>query len=183
MLQIQLVTDCEGPLALNDLAFELCREFLPPLGDRFFTPASRYDDYLAEIAKPPGSPGRRPLKLILPFLKARGPELPRLPGVLRREPAADARRGEETYRFLHRFGFPIFETSTSYRQFAEAVGVGLGFDPEHIWGAALDLDRYPLGPAETAELRRLEEEILGAPAWVLPPTPPRPWSWAPMRCW
>ncbi len=76
---------------------------------------------------------------------------------------------EEAYRFLHGFGFPIFEISTSYRQFAEAVGVRLGFDPEHIWGTALDLDRYTLGSGETAELRGLEEEILGTPAIELPP--------------
>ena len=36
MLQIQLDIDCEGPLALNDNAFELCREFIKPHGDRCF---------------------------------------------------------------------------------------------------------------------------------------------------
>ena len=51
MLQIQLYTDCEGPLALNDNAFELCREFLQPHGDPFFTQVSRYDDYLADLQK------------------------------------------------------------------------------------------------------------------------------------
>ncbi len=72
MLQIQLVTGCEGPLALNDIAFELCREFLPPWGDRFFTQLRRYGDYLAEIAKPPEYQAGDLLKLIGPFLKARG---------------------------------------------------------------------------------------------------------------
>src|SRR5208337_429476 len=167
MLQIQLDTGCEGPLALNDHVFELCREFLPPLGDRFFTQLSRYGDYLADIAKPPEYQAGDTLKLIGPFLKARG-----LSNAAIREFSAGnlglMPGAEETYRFLHGFGFPIFEISTSYRQFAEAVGVRLGFDPEHILGTALDLDGYTLGSGETAELRGLEEEILGIPAIELP---------------
>ena len=54
MPNLQLDTACEGPLALNDNAFELCREFIKPQGDRFFQQVSRYDDYLAEVAKRPG---------------------------------------------------------------------------------------------------------------------------------
>ncbi len=72
MPNVQLDTDCEGPLALNDNAFELCREFIKPQGDRFFQQVSRYDDYLAEVAKKPGYKGGNTLKLILPFLKAHG---------------------------------------------------------------------------------------------------------------
>ena len=44
MPNLQLDTSCEGPLALNDNAFELCREFIKPQGDRFFQQVSRYDD-------------------------------------------------------------------------------------------------------------------------------------------
>ena len=151
MLQIQLDTGCEGPLALNDHAFELCREFLPPFGDRFFTQLSRYGDYLADIAKPPEYQAGDTLKLILPFLKARG-----LGNAALREFSAKNLRlmpgAEEAYRFLHGFGFPIFAVSTGYRQFAEALGERLGFDPVHIFGAALDLDRCPLGPGARGSL-------------------------------
>ena len=35
MPRVQLDTDCEGPLALNDNAFELCRDFLRPGGPLF----------------------------------------------------------------------------------------------------------------------------------------------------
>ena len=51
MLRVQLDTGCEGPLALNDNAFELCRDFIKPQGDRFFQQVRRYDDYLAAVAK------------------------------------------------------------------------------------------------------------------------------------
>ena len=50
MGNVQLDTACEGPLALNDNIFELCREFIKPHGDRLFRQVSRYDHYLAEVA-------------------------------------------------------------------------------------------------------------------------------------
>jgi predicted HAD superfamily phosphohydrolase len=49
----QLNLDCEGPLTLNDNAFELCEAFIPE-GDKLFTLVSKYDDYLADIEKRPG---------------------------------------------------------------------------------------------------------------------------------
>ncbi len=168
MLQIQLNTDCEGPLALNDHAFEVCREFIKPHGDRFFSQVSRYGDYLADIARQPEYQAGDILKLILPFLKAHG-----VSNAMIRDFSSQNLRlvagAEEAYRFLHGFKFPIFEISTNYRQFAEAVGARLGFDAAHIFGTELDLDRYELAPAEAEELRRLEAEILAVPAVELPP--------------
>ncbi|MCL4504256.1 MAG: hypothetical protein M1438_20720 [Deltaproteobacteria bacterium] len=167
MLQIQLNTDCEGPLALNDNAFELCREFIKPHGDRFFIQVNRYDEYLADIAKKPGYQASDTLKRILPFLKAHG-----LTNALLRDFSSRSIRlvpgAEEAYRFLHGFKFPIFEISTSYRQFAEAVGTKLGFDAAHIFCTDLDLDHYRLTPAEAEELKRLEEEILATAALEWP---------------
>jgi energy-converting hydrogenase A subunit R len=167
MLQIQLDIDCEGPLALNDNAFELCREFIKPHGDRFFSQVSRYGDYLAAIAKKPEYQAGDTLKLILPFLKAHG-----VTNAMSRDFSTQNIRllsgAAEAYQFLHRFGFPICAISTAYRPFAEAVGSRLGFDSEHVLGTELDLDRYQLSPAEAEELRRLEEEIVAAPAIELP---------------
>ncbi len=168
MPKLQIDTDCEGPLALNDNAFELCREFIKPHGDRFFKQVSRYDDYLADIVKKPGYKAGDTLKLILPFLKAQGltnaqikdyslQTIMLVPGVA------------ATYQFLHRGKLPIFEISTSYRQFAEAVGLQLGFDAGHIFCTELDLDRYHLDPGEAAELQRLQAEIVAAPEIELDP--------------
>ncbi len=114
-----------GPLALNDNAFELCREFIKPQGDRFFQQVSRYDDYLAEVAKRPGYKSGDTLKLILPFLKAHGLTNARIEAYSRKNvtlvPGA-----EGAFKFLHSRDFPIFEISTSYRPFAEAVGPEAG---------------------------------------------------------
>jgi len=168
MLRMQLNTGCEGPLALNDNAFEMCRDFLKPQGDRFFQQVSRYDDYLAEVAKKPGYKAGDTLKLILPFLKAQGltnaQVLDYSQKTVKLMPGA-----EDAFKFLHRRNFPLFEISTSYRQFAEAVGLRLGFDRDHIVCTELDLDRYELSAAEAKELQLLYWEIVAAQEIDMPP--------------
>jgi energy-converting hydrogenase A subunit R len=167
MPQIQLITSCEGPLALNDQAFELCREFIKPHGGRFFTQVSRYADYLADVAKKPDYQAGDALKLILPFFKAAGLTNAQIQEyslkTMKLMPGAEA-----AYRFLHGRKFPIFAISTSYRQFAEAVGAKLGFAADHIFSTELNLDQYRLSPGEGEELERLQQEILAAPEITIP---------------
>ena len=168
MPNLQLDIDCEGPLALNDHTFELCREFIKPQGDRFFQQVNRYGDYLAGVAQRPGYKSGDILKLILPFLKAHGLTNARIEAYSQKNvtlmPGA-----EGAFKFLHSRDFPIFEISTSYRPFAEAVGLRLGFKKERIFSTELDLDRYILLAAEAEELKRLQGEIVAAPAIELPP--------------
>ncbi|MEW6388249.1 MAG: HAD family hydrolase [Thermodesulfobacteriota bacterium] len=168
MRALQLVTDCEGPLVLNDHAFELCRDFLKPDGARFFRQVSRYDDYLANLVKKPDYRAGDILKRILPFLKAFGLSNAKMLDyslkTIQLMPGAAA-----AYKFLHKQGFPIFALSTGYRQFAEAVGSKLGFAKDRIFSTDLDLDGYSLAKGEAEELRRLKEEIAAAPEMELPP--------------
>ena len=168
MPNLQLDIDCEGPLALNDNAFELCREFIQPQGDRFFQQVSRYDHYLVEVANRPGYQSGDILKLMLPFLKAHSLSNAQIEAYSRKNvrlvPGA-----EGAFKFLHSRDFPIFEISTSYRPFAEAVGLKLGFKKERIFSTELDLDRYSLSAAEAEELMRLQDEIAATPAIELPP--------------
>ena len=168
MHSIQLDTDCEGPLALNDNAFELCRDFLPPDGARFFTQVCRYDDFLADFAQRPGHQAGDALKLILPFLKAAGLTTEKM-AKYSQEHIALVPKVEDAYRFLHSLNFPLFEISASYRQFAEAVGARLGFAPERIYCTEIDLDSYQLSETESGELQRLLAEIVAAPPIELPP--------------
>jgi energy-converting hydrogenase A subunit R len=163
MYNVQLNTNCEGLLALNDNAFELCRDFIKPLGDRFFQQVNRYDDYLADVAKKPGHQPGNTLKFILPFLKAHGltnAQIERYSQkTLQLMPGAEA-----AFPFLHSRNIPLFEISSGYRQFAEAVGLRLGFAPEQIFSTELDLDRYELAASDIEELKRLQAEIIEAPA-------------------
>jgi energy-converting hydrogenase A subunit R len=168
MHTIQLDTDCEGPLALNDNAFELCRDFLPPDGGRFFTQLCRYDDFLADLAHRPGHKAGDALKLILPFLKAAGLTNEKMAHYAQ-EHITLVPRAEAAFRFLHTLNFPLFEISVSYRQFAEAVGTRLGFASERVHCTEADLDKYALSDAEAGELRRLLTAIVAAPAIELPP--------------
>jgi|UniRef100_A0A7C3SKA2 energy-converting hydrogenase A subunit R len=173
MYEIQLVTDCEGPLALNDNAFELCRDFLRPGGDRFFLQVSRLDDYLADLAKREGYKAGTTLKLILPFLKAYG-----LTDAMMAEYSEKTLRltpgAAEAYRFLLGRQFPIFEISTSYRQFAEAVGKRLGIGPDRIFCTELNLDRYKISKAEADKLRTIKDEIAALPEIVITPQAQKP---------
>jgi predicted HAD superfamily phosphohydrolase len=168
MSNLQLNIDCDGPLALNDNAFELCRDFITPGGDRFFQQVSGYDDYLAEVAKKPDYQPGDIFKLIMPFLKAHGLTNAQIKDYSLKTVALMP-GAEEAYRFLHGRNIPMFEISTGYRQFAEAVGERLGFDQEHIICTELDLDRFELSAAEAQELLRLEKEIIDAPVIELPP--------------
>src|SRR4030065_2189357 len=113
MPNLQLDIDCAGSLALNDNAFELCREFIQPQGVRFFQQVSRYDDYLVEVAKRPGYKSGDSLKLILPFLKAHGLTNARIEAYSRQNITLVS-GAEGAFKCLHSRDFPIFEISTSY---------------------------------------------------------------------
>ncbi len=167
MHQVQLLTALEGPLALNDIALELCREFLPPDGAAFFTQVSRYTDYLTDIAKKPDRQAGDAVKLILPFLKSAGLTSDRVAEYCRQHLRLMP-RVEDAYRFLHTLNFPMFASSAGYRPFAQAVATKLGFVPERLYCTDLDLDKYELSDTEAGELRRLLEEIVAAPAIAWP---------------
>jgi energy-converting hydrogenase A subunit R len=163
MLQIQLHTACEGPLATNDNAFELCRDFLPPQGDFFFKQVSLYDFYLSDITKRPDYQAGDTLKLILPFLKSAGLSNDRI-AEYSKQHITLMPKAEDTYRFLHSLNFPLFAISIGYCQFAAAVASRLGFAPERLSCTELDLDRYELPETEAEELRHLLRKIVAAPA-------------------
>ena len=167
MHPIQLNTDCEGPLALNDNAFELCRDFLPPDGARFFTQVNCYGDYLADIAKKAEYKAGDTVKLILPFLKSAGVTNQQI-AEYSRQHISLVPRAEGAYPFLHTLNFPLFAISASNCQFAEAVTAKLGFAPDRVYCTKVDLDSYEMGKGESEELIRLMAEIVAAPAIELP---------------
>ncbi|MGB9886181.1 MAG: hypothetical protein ACPLPT_07125 [Moorellales bacterium] len=159
-----LATDCEGPLTLNDNAYELCSAYIPQ-GDRLFALLSRYDDYLVEVERRPGHPAGSTLRWVAPFLKAFGLTeagarefsartlrfLAEVPVVL---PAVNAR-------------LPAFVISTSYRPYIEALCNRLGFPVERTFSTPFPLDAHPLSPGEAERLRGLAAELAGLslPEW------------------
>ena len=70
MFKKSFITDCEGPLTLNDNAFELSKYFIDD-GANLFRTLSLYDDFLVDIVKKENYKAGNTLKLILPFFALR----------------------------------------------------------------------------------------------------------------
>jgi predicted HAD superfamily phosphohydrolase len=158
-------TDLEGPITLNDNAFELSTYFLEK-GDLFFKLISRYDDVLADIVRREGYKAGDTLRLILPFFLAFG--------VGQREMEDFSAR---TLKFVPQVKealseisaeMPTFIISTSYEPYVQAVCENLSIPLEHAYCTRLDLDRYRLSRAERIELERLYREILKLPMIEIP---------------
>ncbi len=160
MKKIQFNTDCEGPISLNDNAYELARHFIPD-GDRFFAQLSKYDDILADIVRRTGYKAGDTLKLILPFLKAYGATNKRI-----LEYSAGniilVSGAESSLKYISDM-MPAFIISTSYEPYLNALCDLVGFDREHVYCTKLDLNRYVIGTDEVKRLKEVREEINSLP--------------------
>ncbi len=154
------VSDCEGPLSINDNAFELSSYFIDD-GEKFFEIISKYDDILADEVKRPGYNPGGTLKLILPFLKAYGAtnenmksysheNVLLIPGAL------------DTLQYLYGI-MPSFIVSTSYQHYIHALCDSTGFPYEYTYSTQLDIDKYPLSGDEKNRLMELRREIIDNP--------------------
>lgn len=161
----QVNLDCEGPLTLNDNAFELCEAFIPR-GDKFFALVSRYDDYLADIEKRPGYKAGDTLKLILPFLTAFDVNNSLVREFSRRTlkllPGAP-----ELLSFLTET-LSAFIISTSSRPYLEALCEATGFPMANVFCTEVDFDRYRPRGAEKKLLKELSQEIAALPMIEIP---------------
>lgn len=163
-VQVQIDSDCEGPISLNDNAFELCAAFLPQ-GDRFFTQVSRYDDCLADIEKRPGYKGGDTLKLIVPFLLLFGLNEEKIRNFSQRnlvlledlELLAEASTN-----------FPIFLISTSYREYALEVAKKIGIPGGNVYSTFVKWDKYKLSEKEKEKLSLFYQEVLDMPLIEIP---------------
>jgi predicted HAD superfamily phosphohydrolase len=162
MHTIQVNAAIEGPVVLNDIAFELCREFVAPAGDRFLRQIRLYVDIMGDVLQKPGYLPGTAAKFVLPFLKAAGLTNARMQEFSRQNlkfmPGA---RG--AYRFFIHLGVPVFLLSTSYRPFALALAQELKIAEDRVCATDVDLDRYSLAEAEKIELERLKKAILETP--------------------
>ncbi len=159
------VSDCEGPIAKNDNAFEVTEHFVPD-GDKLFSIISKYDDILADVFEKPGYEAGSTLKLILPFLKAYGvtnetmrrfsrDTLLLMPGV------------KEALEFIRQI-MPAFIVSTSYEQYISAMCDAIEFPVSNVYCTRLDLDRYEVGSEEIGTLQELAREISRMPLPEIP---------------
>lgn len=137
MVKKVFITDCEGPLTLNDNAYELAAEFIED-GDKLFKIISRFDDYLVDDLKKENYHAGDTLKLIVPFFK--------LAKLTNNDMVEFSRNhiylveGSKETLSLANDLMDAFIVSTSYGQYIEALANYMEFPFENTYHTQLDLD-------------------------------------------
>ncbi|KZX17073.1 HAD hydrolase family protein [Methanobrevibacter filiformis] len=151
------ITDCEGPISLNDNAFELCAKFIEN-GEEFFKKVSSFDDYIIDEVKKENYNAGDTLKLIAPFLKAYGLTNEKITEFSRKNISLvnGAKRtmeiaNDNTYSFI---------VSTSYGQYIEALCNEIDFPFENTFFTELNIDGVELLEEEKEILLSLTSKIL-----------------------
>ena len=162
MVRNVFITDCEGPLTLNDNAYEIAAEYIED-GDKLFKIISRFDDYLADELKKPGYHAGDTLKLIVPFFK--------LAGLANRDLIKFSHEhiylveGSKEMLSLANDLMDAYIVSTSYGQYIKALCDYMDFPFENTYHTELDLDGSPSSgvgvgfksPRFIKELEKIEE--------------------------
>ncbi len=159
-MNYQLNIDCEGPISINDNAFELCEHFIPD-GNKFFNQLSKYDDFLASVIKRPNYKAGDTLRLILPFLKAVGVTNHKIDEFCSKNISLMP-KASPTLRIINRF-MPIFIISTSYSSYINTLCKSIGFDKKNTFCTRLDLDKYNILSSENQRILALIPEIVNLP--------------------
>ncbi len=154
------ISDCEGPISINDNAFELTGHFIED-GEKFFTVVSKYDDILVDEVKRRGYNAGGTLKLIVPFLKAYGATNENIIEFSAKNvhlvPGA-----KETMSFVNSI-MPSFIVSTSYKQYIQALCDLTGFPFENAYFTSLDVDQCSLDEDEKQKLMKFRKIIIENP--------------------
>jgi energy-converting hydrogenase A subunit R len=154
------VSDCEGPISVNDNAFELAGHFIEN-GEKFFQIVSHYDDVLADEIKRPGYTAGSTLKLILPFLKAYGATNQSMKEFSSENvlliPGARATLG------LVKQIMPSYIVSTSYEPYIRALCDLTDFSFDQCYCTLLDLDKYVMGREDRTKLKEFTSSIVSEP--------------------
>ena len=160
MFEKSFITDCEGPLTLNDNAFELAEKCIED-GGELFKILSLYDDYLADIVKKENYKAGNTLKLILPFFVCEN---------LKNSDMVDFSRNNiysvNDSKFLLNYlkeAMNIYIVSTSYGQYIEAVSNYMEVPFENTFYTNVDMDSLTLNDDEIEKVREFKQLILENP--------------------
>ena len=160
MFEKSFITDCEGPLTLNDNAFELCEHFIEN-GGELFKILSLYDDYLVDVVKKEGYKVGNTLKFILPFFVLEN---------LKNKDLIDFSKNNiyaiRDSKFLLKYLMEAMNTyivSTSYGQYIEALSDYMDFPFENTFYTNVDVDALHLNDEELQKIAEYKIQILGNP--------------------
>ncbi|MBP5784870.1 MAG: hypothetical protein J6W16_04735 [Methanobrevibacter sp.] len=137
MVKKVFITDCEGPLTLNDNAYELADEFIED-GGKLFKIISRFDDYLVDDVKLENYHAGDTLKLIVPFYKLAGLTNEKMVK-FSRENIYLVNGSDDTLKFANEL-IDSFIVSTSYGQYIEALCNYIDFPFQNTYHTQLDVD-------------------------------------------
>ena len=160
MFEKSFITDCEGPLTLNDNAFELAEHFIED-GGKLFKILSLYDDYLADIVKKENYKAGNTLKLILPFFIQEN---------LTNDDLVEFSKNNiysvNDSKFLLTYlknAMNTYIVSTSYGQYIEAVSNYMDVPFENTFYTKVNLDNLTLTEKENEKIAEFKDLILKNP--------------------
>ena len=160
MFEKSFITDCEGPLTLNDNAFEMAAKFIED-GGELFKILSLYDDYLVDIVKKENYKAGNTLKLILPFFVVEN-----LTNADFIEFSKNNIYAVSDSKFLLEYlkeAMNTYIVSTSYGQYIEAVSEYMQVPFENTFYTDADIDSLQLNDEEIQKVREFKELILSNP--------------------
>ena len=160
MFEKSFITDCEGPLTLNDNAFEMSAHFIEN-GDQLFKILSLYDDYLADIVKKENYKAGNTLKLILPFFVCEN---------IKNSDLIDFSQNNiyavSDSKFLLSYlkkSMNTYIVSTSYGQYIEALSNYMDFPFKNAFYTKVDVDALTLNDEEMEKIADFKQKILDNP--------------------
>ena len=160
MYKKSFITDCEGPLTLNDNAFELANHFIDN-GGELFKILSLYDDYLVDEVKKPNYKAGNTLLLILPFFLVEN--------IKNRDMIEFSRNNIFTVsesKFLLDYlkeRMNTYIVSTSYGQYIEALANYMDFPFENTFYTKVDVDALDITDGEISKIIGFKDQILENP--------------------
>ena len=160
MFEKSFITDCEGPLTLNDNAFELSAHFIEN-GDKLFKILSLYDDYLVDVVKKENYVAGNTLKLILPFFVCENLKNSNLIDFSQKNIYA-----VNDSKFLLSYlkeSMNTYIVSTSYGQYIEALSNYMDFPFENTFYTNVDVDALSLNDREMEKITEFKHKILDDP--------------------
>ena len=160
MFEKSFITDCEGPLTLNDNAYELADNLIEN-GGELFKVISLYDDYLVDVVKKENYKAGNTLKLILPFFVVEN-----LSNNIMVDFSKDNIYAVNDSKFLIEYlkgAMNTYIVSTSYGQYIEAVSNYMEVPFENTFYTDVDVDSLKLNDDEIQKVNEFKKLILDNP--------------------
>ena len=145
MTQKLYITRCEGPITLNDNAYDLAQAYIPD-GDKLFANLGKFEEYLAYIERTEADQYGSSLRYILPFLKVAGVTDSAVKGFCRQRMVLTKGAVEAIGEIKE--NMDVYVVGTSFCQCLESVVQDLGLEETHAFSTKVSFDAYEMAERE-----------------------------------